>query len=221
MTHSINNFRNYSNFKAMYDIPIYKEEDEKKILQFLKENPFVLITGVDSKGKPVATQIPICIEKRGEELYLLGHLMKATDHYKAFIENKNVLAVATGANGYVSASWYSNSNKASTWNYMSVHMQGTLTYFEGEQLVTLMKRFTLEHEGGKTTSPTIYDNLPKKYINRLMPQIIGFEIKVEQLDTVFKLSQELDKESYSNVIHKLEEKGGTNAILALAMKKRI
>ncbi|WP_075341474.1 FMN-binding negative transcriptional regulator [Tenacibaculum agarivorans] len=205
----------------MYNIPIYKAADQEEIVAFINEYPLALITGVNPVGKIVSTQIPLLVKKRGDDLYLLGHMMKNTDHCKAFLENPEVVSVFTGPNGYVSASWCVNSNKGSTWNYMSVHTEGKLSFFEGEQLVALMKEFTLYHEGGNTSSPTVYDNLPESYTNKWMPHIIGFEMKVEHLDTVFKLSQGLDKESYLNVIAELEKKGGTNSFLAEEMKKRI
>ncbi|WP_299676076.1 FMN-binding negative transcriptional regulator [uncultured Tenacibaculum sp.] len=205
----------------MYNIPSYKAKNEQEILDFINEYPFVQITGVNEEGKPVATQIPVIVEKRNDELYIIGHMMKETDHCKAFQKNSNVLSVFTGPNGYVSASWCVNSNKGSTWNYMSVHAEGKMSFFEGEKLVSLMKAFTLLHEKGNENSPTVYHNLPETYTNKWMPHITGFEIKVDRLDTVFKLSQGLDKESYLNVIAELEKRGGTNTFLASEMKKRV
>lgn len=146
---------------------------------------------------------------------------KTIDHCKVFQKNPQVLSVFTGPNGYVSASWCVNSNKGSTWNYMSVHAEGKLSFFEGEKLVSLMKTFTLFHENGNKNSPTIYDNLSENYINKWMSRITGFEIKVDRLDTVFKLSQGLDKESYLNVIAEHEKRGGTNSFLASEMQKRV
>ncbi len=205
----------------MYNVPNYKAKNEQEILGFISAYPFVQITGVNEVGKPVATQIPVLVERREDDLYIIGHMMKNTDHCKAFQKNSNVLSVFTGPNAYVSASWCVNSNKGSTWNYMSVHAEGKISFFEGEKLVSLMKSFTLLHENGNENSPTIYDNLPENYTNKWMSYITGFEIKIEHLDTVFKLSQGLDQESYLNVIAELEKKGGMNSFLASEMRKRI
>ena len=130
------------------------------------------------------------------------------------------MVVFTGPSTYVSASWYSNSQMGSTWNYMSVHMQGVIRWMMAEELVQLMKTFTLKHEGGNSSSPTIYDNLPETYVDKMMAGITGFEIKVNKLDNVFKLSQNRDEKSYMNIIAKLEEKGGESALIAAEMKKR-
>ncbi|MBK7970919.1 MAG: FMN-binding negative transcriptional regulator [Bacteroidetes bacterium] len=100
--------------------PTSKKKDKQVILEFIENNPFAFLTGSFSSGKQVATQIPILMEVRNGELYLQGHIMRNTDHHKAFMENPQAWLVFTGANCYVSASWYSNPQIGSTWNYMSV-----------------------------------------------------------------------------------------------------
>lgn len=205
----------------MYDLSYFKEKDKKKLLEFLKEYPFAFLTGSDASGKQVATQIPILVEQRDNDWFLQGHFMRNTDHHKAFDKNPQVLAVFTGPNCYVSASWYSNPKIGSTWNYMSVHIQGKMNFMSDTELVQFMKKLTLKFEGGNAQSPTFYDNLPDKFLNNMMPAIIGFEIKVGQLENVFKLSQNRDEQSYRNIIARLEEKGGSAAQVAEEMKKRI
>jgi transcriptional regulator len=160
------------------------------------------------------------IEERNGELFLQGHIMRNTDHHKAFVENPNALLVFTGPSCYVSGSWYSNQQIASTWNYMSVHAGGKVNFMTDEQLKVFMRKLTLKFENGNRGSLTIYDNLPDTFLSRMMPAIVGFEIKAEKLDHVFKLSQNRDKASYLNIISKLEEQGGSSSLVALEMRKR-
>lgn len=204
----------------MYNLSYFKEPDKKILLQFLNDYPFAFLTGSNALGKQVATQIPILIEERDGELYLQGHIMRNTDHHKAFVENANALAVFTGPHSYVSASWYSNPQIGSTWNYMSVHAKGSITFQSEEFLISLMKKLTLRFENNNTSSPTIFDNLPKEFLQKMLPAIVGFEIKVEALENVFKLSQNRDEKSYDNIIAKLEEQGGNGTLVADEMKKR-
>ncbi|MBL7934062.1 MAG: FMN-binding negative transcriptional regulator, partial [Bacteroidia bacterium] len=118
----------------MYNFSYFKEPDKQVLLKFLEENPFVFLTGSTNAGKQVATQIPILIEERDGELYLQGHIMRNTDHHKAFKENPQALAVFTGPHTYVSASWYTNPQIGSTWNYMSVHISGNMRIMSDEEL---------------------------------------------------------------------------------------
>lgn len=204
----------------MYNISYFKEEKKEVILDFMEENPFIFLTGRDISGNQVVTQIPVLIEDRNGELFLQGHIMRHTDHHKAFIQNPNVLAVFTGASAYVSASWYNNTQNGSTWNYMSVYVYGKINFMTDDKLRQFMQKMTLKFEQGDTTSPTIYDNLPQEYIDKMMPAIVGFEIKAEKIENVFKLSQNKDKESYERIISKLNEKGGNSSLIASEMEKR-
>jgi len=205
----------------MYNLSYFKEEDKQILLQFLNDYPFAFLTGSDSTGKQVATQIPVLVEEREGEWYLQGHIMRNTDHHKAFAENSQVLAVFTGPNAYVSASWYTNPQMGSTWNYMSVHINGKIKFQPEADLISLMQKLTLKFEDNNPNSPTIYDNLPDKYLHKMMHAIVGFEIKVEELKNVFKLSQNRDEQSYRNIIAHLEEQGGNSAHVASEMRKRI
>ena len=204
----------------MYNFSYFKEKDRQIILNFIEENPFAFLTGSNLSGSQVATQIPILIEERQGELFLQGHIMRNTDHHKAFAENPNALVVFTGPNTYVSASWYSNPQIGSTWKYMSVHINGQINFMPEAELVLFMKKLTLKFEKGNIQSPTIYDNLPDEFLKKMMPAIVGFEIKAERVENVFKLSQNRDEKSYLNIITKLEQQGGESALIAVEMQKR-
>lgn len=204
----------------MYNFPYFKEKDKQAILDFIEEYPFAFMVGSFLSGEPVATQIPVLLEERNGELFVQGHIMRNTDHHKAFIENSNVLFVFTGPSCYVSATWYSNPKNSSTWNYMSVHAAGKINFMSNNELITFMRKLSLKFENGNTQSPTIYDNLPEDYLNKMMPAIVGFEVKIEKLDNVFKLSQNRDKESYDNIISKLQAIGGDSALIAKELIKR-
>lgn len=204
----------------MYHFSYFKEKDKQVILDFIGDNPFAFLTGSYLSGSQVATQVPVLFEERDGELILQGHIMRNTDHHKAFIENPNALVVFTGPSTYVSASWYTNPQIGSTWNYMSVHLSGQVRWMTDKELVQFMRKFTLKFEQGNGGSPTIYDNLPDEFLTKMMPAIAGFEIRADKIDNVFKLSQNRDERSYMNIISKLEELGGNGALVAAEMSKR-
>lgn len=203
----------------MYNIPHFKAQDADEVLQFMKEYPFIFLAGTDSENKPVVTQVPVFIDERDDKLFLSGHIMRQTDHHKAFEQNKNVLAVFTGPHTYVSATWYTQP-MGSTWNYMSVHAKGTIRFGDKEELMAVLRRLTLHYENGDTASSTVFDNLPVGYTESMMKGIVPFEIEIQELQHVFKLSQNRDEESYDNIIVQLKKKGGDAAAVAAIMEKR-
>jgi len=204
----------------MYHFSYFKEHNKERLWEFMEMYPFVFLTGSFLSGAQVATQIPVLIEERNGELILQGHIMRNTDHHKAFIDNSHVLAVFSGPHCYVSASWYKNPQIGSTWNYMSIHINGLIRFMSDKELVDFMRKFTLKFEQGNTDSATIYDNLPNTFLHSMMPGIVGFEIKADTINTVFKLSQNRDLDSYTNIITQLEAQGGNAAVIAREMNIR-
>ena len=204
----------------MYDLPYYKEHNEQVIKEFIAKYPFAFLSGCDSENKPVATQLPVFIEEKDGRKILRGHIMKNTDHHKAFMHNSNVLVVFTGHHTYVSATWYSNPHQASTWNYMSVHAKGMIRFLDDHALIEALRSVSLHFENHNSESSTIFDNLPAEYTQRLMKAIVAFEIEITDMDTVFKLSQDRDEKSYGNIIEKLKEQGESGQVIAAEMEKR-
>lgn len=204
----------------MYDLPYHKEHDERVVQDFVDEHPFAFLSGCDPEGKPVATQVPVFMEDRGGCKVLSGHIMKGTDHHNAFVHNKNVLVVFAGSHSYVSGRWYSTPNIASTWNYMSVHARGIIRFLGDKELEEVLRKTSLHFEDNDDTSPTVFDNLPEEFKRKVMTAIVAFEIDVTEMDTVFKLSQDRDAESYANIIEKLKGKGENGRVIAAEMDKR-
>jgi transcriptional regulator len=203
----------------MYDLPHHKEKDQHELIRFMKEHPFVFLTGSDASDKPVATQVPVFIDEKEGKYFLTGHIMRNTNHHKAFEQNKNVLAVFTGPHTYVSATWYTKP-VGSTWNYMSVHAHGTIRFGDTDELKAVLQRLTLHYENNNAASTTVFDNLPAEYTERMMKAIVPFEIGITDLQHVFKLSQDRDEKSYDNIIQQLKQKDHDAKTIAEIMEKR-
>lgn len=202
----------------MYSLPYFKEKDEKLIFEFIRKNPFAMLIGCEGIN-PVATQVPLLISERDGKMMLKGHIMRNTDHHKAFQLNDHALCVFTGAHTYVSASWYNNPQTASTWNYISVHARGRIRFVDEGHLLEILKETTTHFENNPYSKAS-FDQLEDEYVQRLVKAIIGFEIEVEQIDNVFKLSQNRDEESYQNIVRELEKLDPQAKEIAEEMKVR-
>jgi len=204
----------------MYNLSYFKEKDEEIVKQFMRDHPFAFISGCNEKNEPIATQVPVFIDEKAGKLFLTGHIMRNTDHHKAFEKNPNVLVVFTGQHTYVSATWYSDPHQASTFNYMSVQVKGAIRFLDELGLAAILTKTTLHFENGNKESTTIFDNLPDQYKNPLMKAIVGFEIEVHEINHVFKLSQDRDAKSYDSIKEKLAQQGGDAGRIAEEMEKR-
>ncbi|MBL7472375.1 FMN-binding negative transcriptional regulator [Robertkochia sediminum] len=206
----------------MYDHADYKDHTPEAIHQFIAAHPLALLSGCNKKFDPVATQVPVLLEKEADgSLYLRGHMIRGSEHHKAFQENPKVMLVFTGPQSYVSATWYAKERSASTWNFMSVQAKGSIRFLGEAGLRAIMQKTTLHFEKGNHHSPTVFRNLDPQYVQRLLKYIIAFEVKVESLDHVFKLSQDMDAGSYQSIVAHLH-KGDANAqMVATEMEKRM
>ena len=202
---------------AMYKFPYYTEQDQQKVIDFIKENAFALITGI-GENYPVATQIPLTVELKEGKMFLQGHLMRKTDHHLAFEKNNNVLVLFTGPHCFVSASWYTDPAVGSTWNYMTVHVKGKISFTDEAGTLDAVKAVSDKYEGASGAGA--FDNLPKEYIDHMVKAIVGFSIEVESIQNTFKLSQNRDEASQKNIIEQLRKRGDANsAAIAYEMEK--
>ncbi len=203
----------------MYKFPYYTEEDPAKVITFMKENAFAAIIGFGGQY-PVATHIPLEVELKEGKLLLSGHMMKKTDHHIAFEKNEHVLVIFNGPHAHISASWYSNPVSGSTWNYMVVHAKGKIKFKDEAGTYNAVKDITNKYEGPE--SAAAFDKLPKDYIDKMVKAIAGFSIEVEDLDNVFKLSQDRDTASRQSIIEHLNKRDDSNArAIAREIEKRI
>jgi transcriptional regulator len=202
----------------MYVPRRYQENDREKILSFMKENSFAIVVTV-REGLPVASHIPLAIERNqyGEDV-LIGHISRGNDQKNSLLEGTKLLCIFPGPHAYISPRWYTQLN-VPTWNYISVHAYGTLRIMEGEELKAALSRLVNTYEQ-QMPNPMKLEDLPEKMFNDDVRGIIGFEIKIEELQAAFKLSQNRDAESYSNVIEQLHSGDAAAKQVANAMEER-
>jgi transcriptional regulator len=129
-----------------------------------------------------------------------------------------VLAIFSGPHSYVSASWYTNQQVASTWNYQAVHASGQLRMLDEEALHAVLTRVTRTFES--PDSPSLVERMDPAYVKQMMKAIVAFEIEVRSIEHVFKLSQNRDAHSYDNIINHLRERDPEAQQVARIMEEK-
>lgn len=194
----------------MYQFAHFTEDNQEAIIEFIQQHVFATIIGYHD-GKSEATQVPLIVEKRGDKLYFKGHVYKHSNHYPALLNSDDVLVLFTGANCYVSASWYTKRGEGSTWNYMTVQARGKVSWYNDTETLTLLTELTHQYED-KQERPELVEDLTPEYLSANVKAIAGFEIEVTKLDATFKLSQNKDDESFKNIVAKLTDSNDINSI---------
>lgn len=134
----------------MYIPDIYKNENQEEIIDFLQKNSFGILVN-QTNGRLWATHIPLELDtdKNGKQI-LHGHISKENPQWESFANNDTVLAIFSGANSYISSSWYDYEN-VPTWNYIAVHVYGTIKIIEGEAVIESLKKLVDKYEKAQKT----------------------------------------------------------------------
>jgi transcriptional regulator len=201
----------------MYIPEIYKNENQEEINDFLQKNSFGILVN-RTNGKLWATHIPLELDKNenGESI-LFGHISKENPQWESFESDAHVLAIFSGPHSYISSSWYEKEN-VPTWNYIAVHIYGKIKIIEGEAVVASLKKLTDSYEKN-SENPVRLEELSSKTM-RQTAGIVAFEIEIESIEAVKKMSQNRNEKDYHNIISELEKTKETSAIdVANVMKK--
>jgi transcriptional regulator len=105
----------------------------------------------------------------------------------------------------------------STWNYQTVHARGKMEIKDEQHLHNLLTELTLHFEKDPD-APTQVKNLSNEYMEQNMKAIYSFDIVVQDLQHVFKLSQNRDEASHANIQAELNKGDAACKYMAAAMK---
>ena len=202
----------------MYVPRRYDEKDTEKIHAFIKENSFAILVSVKD-GLPVGTHIPLALEKNAQGAdVLVGHISRGNEQKYTLADGAKVLAIFPGPHAYISPRWYT-AIQVPTWNYISVHVYGTVTIIEGEALRAALSRLMNTYEQHRPR-PVTMEEIPEKMLADELRGIVGFEIKIDEIQAAYKLSQNRDEQSYHQVIGELSTGDETERAVAEEMRNR-
>jgi len=202
----------------MYIPRRYEEKDHEKIEAFIRENSFAILISVLDEV-PVGTHIPLLQEKddQGRDI-LIGHISRGNDQKLSLADGAKVLAIFPGPHAYVSPRWYTQIN-VPTWNYIAVHVYGTIKIIEGEALQAALSRLVNNYEQ-HLPRPVDIGEIPEKQLHAEMRGIVGFQILIEDIQAAYKLSQNRDEQSYHQVVDHLRQGDEVSGQVAAEMELR-
>ncbi|MCH1625312.1 FMN-binding negative transcriptional regulator [Ferdinandcohnia quinoae] len=203
----------------MYIPKYFKVTDVNEIMDFVQNNSFGTLVTTE-KGKPLATHLPLELHKQGDDYYITGHMAYANPQWKTFeAENDNVLVMYQGSHAYISSSWYAHEN-VPTWNYQSVHIYGTASIMSEQELEEDLILLLQKYEGHRKY-PVLWESLSPQ-TKKQIKGIIGFKIKIQEIQAAYKLSQNRNETDYRNIINQLQHEGNPNSNqMAELMEKRV
>ncbi|AOP35496.1 hypothetical protein A0128_17615 [Leptospira tipperaryensis] len=191
----------------MYIPKAFEETDENKLISFIRENPFGIVTS-GSDASLEASHLVFHPEKNESgKLFLFGHFARANDHWKKI--KGPVLVVFPGAHCYVSPAWTGEAHVVPTWNYAAVHVAGNLSFLDDLQTQERITQLVASYE--IKPSPDWKLDFEDPYFLRTIKGLVAFQIEVTKLEGKFKLSQNKSVEFQTRVADKLEKMPDENS----------
>lgn len=159
----------------------------------------------------LATFLPLLYDPAaGEHGALLGHLARNNDQWQRPAHGE-ALVIAHGVDGYISPSYYASKAEhgrvVPTWNYVTVHVYGSLVVHDDPAWVAdLVRRLTDRHEAERT-HPWSVDDAPAAYFAGQLRAIVGVELRISRVEAKAKLSQNRPSADIDGVVAGLEQDG--------------
>ena len=171
----------------MYQPPQFIPRDPQIALDVMRAYPFASLISCDDDGLPFVTHLPLHLEQQGDQLVLWGHCAKPNPHWRYLQARPRALVTFMGPHAYLSPKVYPDLQRVPSWNYVAVHctVQARLVE-EGEAKDALLKKLIGDHEPAYAAQ---WRGLDAEYTRKMLTGIVGFELRVTELQAKVKLNQ--------------------------------
>ena len=195
--------------------------------QFREERPEILAGAIRDIGfAALATggaddlqvsHVPMML-KEGDAWVLETHVARPNPHWER--AQRPTVAIFQGPQSYISPSWYATKREHGkvlpTWNYIAVHVHGTLEVVDDEGwLLAHLNDLTRENEETRE-APWKVSDAPAEFIRGLTRAIVGLRLRVTRAEGAWKMTQHRSENDRLGTIAGLEaEAGGQDVARAM------
>ncbi|QCK15124.1 FMN-binding negative transcriptional regulator [Mangrovivirga cuniculi] len=175
----------------------YNESSIAMSLKVMRLFPLATVISSNTDSLPDVTLMPLLTDENSKGMELLGHIDKNNPQTSS-LSGAEVKVLFKGPDTYISPLNYISENQLPTWNYAYVEVIGKSEFISDEECRKLLVRMVDELD---TKDWKLNYNDPR--IDKLLPYIQGFKIKVSSLKNRFKLSQDKsieDQKAVNNVM---------------------
>ena len=184
--------------------------DEQAARDIISAHPLATLAANGSEG-PVVAVVPLVWSE--DETRLIGHVARTNLFWKTLEKTEpSVTAVFHASDAYVSASAYPSKAEhgrvVPTWNYIAAEARGRLTFDASLEAIKASVSLLSDRMEATRESPWAVSDAPTAYVDKLANAIVAFEIQVETIKGVRKLSQNKSETDRNGVLMDLQQ---TNA----------
>ena len=171
----------------MHPNPVYRSRRDALNLRFVRDRGFgTLLLNGDSV--PMVSHVPLLVSDDGQSADL--HLVRSNPIARTVEDPVPAIIAVTGPDSYISPDWYGVPDQVPTWNYVAVHLRGTLVPLAPEDMHAMLDRQSAWYETRLAPKPAWKtDKMTPDVLDRMMRQILPFRFDIVAVDGTWKLGQ--------------------------------
>jgi len=196
---------------SMY-IPKQFEEPRVDVMHdLIRARPLATLVTLSSGGLN-ANHIPLhLLESPAPFGTLQGHVARANPILSDLEANIEALAVFHGADAYITPSWYVTKKETGkvvpTWNYAVVHAYGYVRVVDDASWLRAQLEALTSHNEASFPEPWAVADAPREFTDKLIGNIVGFEMVISRLSGKWKVSQNQPQQNQGSVVEGLKASG--------------
>jgi len=171
----------------MHPNPIFHDADAARNLDYARAIGFGTLV-VNGSEAPLLSHVPVVLSEEGGTVDL--HLVRSNPTARALKAPLAARIAVTGPDAYVSPDWYEIPDQVPTWNYVAVHLTGTLELLPQANMHDMLDRQSAFYEVRLLPKdPWITAKMVSDVLEKMMRQIVPCRMIVTGVDGTWKLSQ--------------------------------
>lgn len=171
----------------MHPNTVFHDADTERNIAFARERGFGVLAAQGADA-PMLSHVPFLVSEDGTLVEL--HLVRSNPIARALTTPLAVTIAVSGGDSYVSPDWYGVPDQVPTWNYVAVHLTGTLERRPAEELRDLLDRQSAANEARLLPkAPWKTNKMTPEVMDKLMRMIVPCRMQITGVDGTWKLSQ--------------------------------
>ena len=201
----------------MHPNPAFRQTPSDQNMAFAATRGFGTLS-VNGPDGPLMAHVPFHLTTGRDGAQVAGlHLARSNPIARAPLPMAAVIAVA-GPDAYISPDWYGACDQVPTWNYLAVHLRGTLHPLHAPALPAHLAELSARFEAGLAPkTPWTMDKMTPDALDRMMRMILPFELRLSDVQGTWKLNQNKSPDMRRGAITALAAQGGMAADIARLM----
>lgn len=170
----------------MHPNPSFRKPGDAQNIAFARDRGFGTLA-LNAEDGPLISHIPFALQSDGQIADL--HLVRSNPILRLLEEPQKAVIAVTGPDGYVSPDWYDVPDQVPTWNYVAVHLRGTLVRLPQADMPAMLDLQSAHFEDMLDKPPWLTSKMTPEVLEKNMRQIVPCRLTITEIAGTWKLNQ--------------------------------